>query len=765
MGNIIIVAILIALVLIALKPAVKHFQGKGSCCGGGTDCSIPSNERSESCGQLKKNSVIDQNSPTMHFSVSGMSCAACSARVEKAVSSVPGVTFVSVNLLTKSMEVQGSVSADAIKKAVKNAGYGARLKKSGTQIESSDSELKKLVLDLLFSIFFLVPLMYVSMSRNKNYWLQPLFAALVIAINRRFFVNGVKGVLHKAANMDTLVALGSGVSFLWSCWALYKKDYMDLYFESSAMILTLITVGKVLESYSKGKTTSALKGLMNLAPKKAFVLIDGKEVEVPVEKVEVGQHFVVRGGMNIPVDGIVVSGCASVDESSLTGESVPVEKSAGCEVSAGTVNLNGFIECKAVRVGKDTTLSEIIAMVENASSSKAPVSRIADKVSGIFVPFVICVSVLTLAVWLLVGQTVPYSLARAISVLVISCPCALGLATPVAIMVGNGVAAKNGILFKTAASLEATGKAQIVALDKTGTITKGKPEVVEIVCSNGITQKELMTLAYNLEKKSVHPLAQAVCEKAIALGFADSVSISDFEEISGKGVRCIVDGEELWGTSAKDSGLDMAKKGLTPIEFRKGDRLLGILGIADVVRPDSKGAVERLHKLGIKVVMLTGDNSITAQAIANQVGIDSVISEVLPSQKASKIEELKKDGKVCMVGDGINDAPALTVADVGIAIGAGTDIAVDAASVVLIKNSLSDAVEALRLSKATIKNIHQNLFWAFFYNVLCIPLAAGCYVHAFGWALNPMIGAAAMSLSSFFVVMNALRLNFFKKGR
>lgn len=760
MGNLVIIAILVVCVLISLRPSIKHFQGKGSCCGGGSDSSIPSNEV-----PLQKNNSIDENLPVMHFSVSGMSCAACSARVEKAVSAVSGVTFVSVNLLTKSMDVQGSATADSIKKAVKDAGYGARIKKFGTQLESSDRELKKLVLDLILSLVFLIPLMYVSMTHNKNYWLQPIFAAVVIVINRRFFVNGVKGVFHKAANMDTLVALGSGVSFLWSCWALYKKDYMDLYFESSAMILTLITVGKVLESYSKGKTTNALKGLMNLAPKTAVILVDGKEVEVPVEKVQVGQHFVVLGGMSVPVDGIIVKGTAGIDESSLTGESVPAEKTVGCEVSAGTINLNGFIECEAIRVGKDTTLSEIIKMVENASGSKAPVSRIADKVSGIFVPSVIGISIVTLVVWLLVGQTVPYSLARAISVLVISCPCALGLATPVAIMVGNGVAAKNGILFKTATSLEAAGKTQIVALDKTGTITKGKPEVVEVFCAEGVSQKELFTLAYNLEKNSVHPLAQAVCEKAQSLGFSESLAIADFEEIPGKGVHCVVNGKELWGSSAKDSGLDMAKKGLTPIEFRMDGKVLGTLGIADVVRSDSKVAIERLHKLGVKVVMLTGDNVLTAKAIANQVGVDSVIAEVLPSQKATKIEELKKEGKVCMIGDGINDAPALTVADVGIAIGAGTDIAIDAAGVVLIKNSLSDAVEALCLSRATIKTIYQNLFWAFFYNVLCIPLAAGCYVHAFGWALNPMIGAGAMSLSSFFVVMNALRLNFFKKEK
>ena len=746
------------------------------------------------------------------YNVTGMSCAACSARVEKAVSHVPGVTACSVSLLTNSMGVEGTASPQDIIAAVENAGYGASEKGAAAGAQPSASEAAEALSDhetpilkkrLIASIGFLLVLMYVSMGHMMWSWplpawfqdnhvamglLQLLLAGIVMVINQKFFISGFKSLWHRAPNMDTLVALGSMASFVWSVYVLFAMtgaqvngdmkavmDYMmDFYFESAAMILTLITVGKMLEARSKGKTTDALKSLMKLAPKTAVVLRGGAETTVPIEQVKKGELFVVRPGENIPVDGVIVEGSTAVNESALTGESIPVDKAAGDAVSAATVNQSGFIKCEATRVGEDTTLSQIIKMVSDAAATKAPIAKIADKVSGVFVPAVIAVAVVTTIVWLLAGQTFGYALARGISVLVISCPCALGLATPVAIMVGNGMGAKNGILFKTAVSLEEAGKIQIVALDKTGTITSGEPRVTDIVPAEGFSEKKLLTLALALERKSEHPLAKAI------LAHAEQQKLSapdadDFRALPGNGLSAVLDGKKLLGGSMKFIGSQteispallkkaeaLAESGKTPLLFAQDGRLAGIIAVADVIKEDSPRAVKELQNMGIRVVMLTGDNERTARAIGKQAGVDEVIAGVLPDGKESVIRALKEKGKVAMVGDGINDAPALTRADIGIAIGAGTDIAIDAADVVLMKSRLSDVPAAIRLSRATLRNIHENLFWAFFYNVIGIPLAAGVWIPLFGWTLNPMFGAAAMSLSSFCVVTNALRLNFFK---
>ena len=745
------------------------------------------------------------------YQVTGMSCAACSARVEKAVSHVPGVTSCSVSLLTNSMGVEGSASPQDIIKAVEEAGYGASPKGADSQQSSTsqaaealaDHEIPILKKRLIASVGFLLVLMYFSMGHMMWGWpvpqwfehnhvamglLQLLLAGIVMVINQKFFISGFKSLWHRSPNMDTLVALGSMASFVWSVYVLFAmtgaqvsgdmaavENYMmDFYFESAAMILTLITVGKMLEARSKGKTTDALKSLMKLAPKTAVVIRNGQETTIPVEQVHKGDIFVVRPGENIPVDGVVLEGTSAVNESALTGESIPVDKAAGDMVSAATVNQSGFIRCEASRVGEDTTLSQIIKMVSDAAATKAPIAKIADRVSGIFVPAVITIAVITTIVWLLTGQTFGYALARGISVLVISCPCALGLATPVAIMVGNGMGAKNGILFKTAVSLEETGKVQIVALDKTGTITSGQPEVTDILPAEGFSEEQLLTLAFSLEQKSEHPLAKAVLKKAEERKL-HAYEISDFQTLPGNGLSGIMNSQTLMGgsmkfissrvsvpDSLKQQAEHLAEQGKTPLLFASDNKLAGIIAVADVIKEDSPQAVKELQNMGIQVVMLTGDNEKTARAIGKQAGVDEVIAGVLPDGKESVIRSLKKQGKVAMVGDGINDAPALTRADIGIAIGAGTDIAIDAADIVLMKSRLSDVPAAIRLSRATLRNIHENLFWAFFYNVIGIPLAAGVWIPIFGWTLNPMFGAAAMSLSSFCVVTNALRLNLFK---
>ena len=745
------------------------------------------------------------------YNVTGMSCAACSARVEKAVSKVPGVTSCSVSLLTNSMGVEGTASSDEIIRAVQDAGYGASLKgASGQQMSASaseealeDHETPVLKRRLIASIGFLLVLMYFSMGHMMWGWplpawfdgnhvamglVQLLLAGIIMVINQKFFISGFKSLWHRAPNMDTLVALGSMASFVWSVYALFAMTraqvdgdsaavmnyMMEFYFESAAMILTLITVGKMLEARSKGKTTDALKGLMKLAPKTAVVVRDGQEATVPIEQVRKGDIFVVRPGENIPVDGVILEGNSAVNESALTGESIPVDKTPGDAVSAATVNQSGFIRCEATRVGEDTTLSQIIKMVSDAAATKAPIAKIADRVSGVFVPAVISIAIVTTVIWLLVGRPFGFALARGISVLVISCPCALGLATPVAIMVGNGMGAKNGILFKTAVSLEEAGKIQIVALDKTGTITKGEPQVTDLVPAEGISEKELLTYAYALEKKSEHPLAKAILARAEEQQITTQ-EVSDFQALPGNGLRAVLNNEVLTGGSMKFisnqvsitpelilEAEKLAGEGKTPLLFTKNGKLIGMIVVADVMKEDSPRAVKELQNMGIRVVMLTGDNERTAKAIGAQAGVDEVIAGVLPDGKESVIRSLKEKGKVAMVGDGINDAPALTRADIGIAIGAGTDVAIDAADVVLMKSQLSDVPAAIRLSRATLRNIHENLFWAFFYNVIGIPLAAGVWIPIFGWTLNPMFGAAAMSLSSFCVVTNALRLNLFK---
>lgn len=747
------------------------------------------------------------------YTVTGMSCAACSSRVEKAVSKVPGVTACSVSLLTNSMGVEGDVPPETVIHAVEDAGYGASLKGQGTAAQAqSASEAEDALKDretpvlkhrLIASLGFLAVLMYMSMGHMMWGWplphfmdgnhvamglLQLLLAGIIMVINQKFFISGFKGLLHRAPNMDTLVVLGSGASFIYSTYALFAMtdaqlkgndtavmSYMhEFYFESAAMILALITVGKMLEARSKGKTTDALKGLMKLAPKTAVIIRDGVETKVPIDEVKKGNVFVVRPGENIPVDGVVLEGTSAVNEAALTGESIPVDKAQGDPVSAATVNQSGYLRCEATRVGEDTSLSQIIRMVSDAAATKAPIAKIADRVSGVFVPAVITIAVVTTIIWLLAGQTFGFALARGISVLVISCPCALGLATPVAIMVGNGMGAKNGILFKTAVSLEETGKMDIVALDKTGTITSGEPRVTDVIPSGGVTEKELVSLALSLEKKSEHPLAKAVLLYAKEQQI-DAPEAADFQALPGNGLSGTLDGASLAGgsfsyisghttVSAQEQASfeRLASEGKTPLCFMKNGRLAGMIAVADVIKEDSPQAVKELQNMGIRVVMLTGDNERTARAIGAQAGVDEVIAGVLPDGKESVIRSLKEQGKVAMVGDGINDAPALTRADIGIAIGAGTDIAIDAADVVLMKSRLSDVPAAIRLSRATLRNIHENLFWAFFYNVVGIPLAAGLWYPIFGWKLNPMFGAAAMSLSSFCVVTNALRLNLFK---
>ena len=744
------------------------------------------------------------------YNVTGMSCAACSARVEKAVKKVPGVTSCSVSLLTNSMGVEGTASSAAIIQAVQEAGYGASPKAAGAAAASSpsadldalaDHETPKLKRRLIASLGFLLVLMYFSMGHMMWGWplphwfdgnhvamglVQLLLAGIVMVINQKFFINGFKGLIHGSPNMDTLVAMGSMASFVWSTYALFAMTraqvdgndelvmhyMMEFYFESAAMILTLITVGKMLEARSKGKTTDALKSLMKLAPKTATLLRDGAEVTVPIEQVQKGDIFVVRPGENIPVDGVVLEGSSAVNESALTGESIPVDKAAGDKVSAATANQSGFLRCEATRVGEDTTLAQIIRMVSDAAATKAPIAKVADTVSGFFVPAVISIAVVTTVVWLLLGRELGYALARGISVLVISCPCALGLATPVAIMVGNGMGAKNGILFKTAASLEAAGRTQIVALDKTGTITSGEPKVTDILPADGVTETELLTLAAALECKSEHPLARAVLAYAEAQQL-DAPEVTDFAALPGNGLSAKLDGKEIFGGNAAFTGAkvtvlaelaqaaaELSAQGKTPLFFGGAGRLLGVIAVADTIKEDSPRAIRELQAMGIKVVMLTGDNQRTADAIGKQAGVDAVIAGVLPDGKEAVIRQLQAAGKVAMVGDGINDAPALTRADTGIAIGAGTDVAIDTADVVLMNSRLSDVPAAIRLSRATLRNIHENLFWAFLYNTIGIPLAAGAFI-PFGLTLNPMFGAAAMSLSSFCVVSNALRLNLF----
>ena len=761
------------------------------------------------------------------YIVTGMSCAACSSRVEKAVSKVEGVENCSVSLLTNSMGVEGTASDEAVIKAVEDAGYGASLKtshtasdksgtsqKSGSQgmYASQDDMLKDRVTPvlkkrLITSVGFLIVLMYISMGHMMWGWplpsilegnhvamglIQMLLTIIIMVINQKFFISGFRGLLHKAPNMDTLVALGSGAAFVYSTYALFAMTdaqvrmdmdgvmhYMhEFYFESAAMILTLITVGKMLEAHSKGKTTDAIKSLMKLAPKTANIIRDGSELNVPVENVKKGDIFIVRPGENIPVDGIVVEGSSAVNEAALTGESIPVDKSAGDNVSAATLNQSGFLKCEASRVGEDTTLSQIIQMVSDAAATKAPIAKIADRVSGVFVPAVITIALITIVVWLIAGQSVGFALARGISVLVISCPCALGLATPVAIMVGNGMGAKNGMMFKTASSLEETGKIDIVALDKTGTITSGEPKVTDIICADGFGKNDLLENAYSIEMLSEHPLAKAVTgyvkdnKRDI---FNKKYNITEFRALAGNGLSGINGEDKITGGSLKfmsntvnvpkemdKKAQELAEQGKTPLLFAKNDKLLGIIAVADVIKEESGQAVKELHDMGVRVVMLTGDNERTAKAIGRQAGVDEVIAGVLPDGKEAVIRKLKESGKVAMVGDGINDAPALTRADIGIAIGAGTDIAIDAADIVLMKSRLTDVSSAIRLSRATLRNIHENLFWAFFYNIIGIPLAAGVWIPLFGWTLNPMFGAAAMSLSSFCVVTNALRLNLFK---
>ena len=750
----------------------------------------------------------------IQYIVTGMSCAACSARVEKAVSKVPGVTSCSVSLLTNSMGVEGTATEQEIIKAVKDAGYGASKKGEGAAKAQpaqalagedmlKDRETPVLKRRLIASVGFLIVLMYFSMGHMMWGWpvpgfmkdnhvmmglLQMLLTITVMVINQKFFISGFKGLIHRAPNMDTLVALGSGASFVYSTYALFAMtdaqmhgdmdavmSYMhDFYFESAAMILALITVGKMLEARSKGKTTDALKGLMKLAPKTAVVIRGEKEVQVSIEQVQKGDCFVVKPGENIPVDGEVIEGNSAVNESALTGESIPVDKAVGDKVSAATVNQSGYLKCRATRVGEDTTLSQIIQMVSDAAATKAPIAKIADRVSGVFVPMVITIAVLTIIVWLIAGQSIGFALSRGNAVLVISCPCALGLATPVAIMVGNGMGARNGIMFKTAVSLEETGKMQIVALDKTGTITSGEPKVTDIIPAAGVTEDTLLKCAYALENKSEHPLARAILENAKEEN-AGIEEVTGFQALPGNGLTAILDDHTLYGgnytfISSKVSvdgdiqkkAEKLAEAGKTPLFFGNEDRLLGVIAVADVIKEDSPQAIKELQNMGIHVVMLTGDNERTAKAIGQQAGVDEVIAGVLPEGKEQVIRKLKEKGKVAMVGDGINDAPALTRADMGIAIGAGTDVAIDAADVVLMKSRLSDVPAAIRMSRATLRNIHENLFWAFFYNIIGIPLAAGVWYPLFRWKLNPMFGAAAMSLSSFCVVSNALRLNLFK---
>lgn len=760
------------------------------------------------------------------YSVTGMSCAACSARVEKAVSKVSGVTSCSVSLLTNSMGVEGTAEDREIIEAVEKAGYGASVKGNSHSNGSAsakgdagqisgnaayddmlqDRETPVLKRRLTASVIFLAVLMYFSMGVMMWNWpcpaglehnpaamgiLQMLLSGIIMVINQKFFISGFKGLWHLAPNMDTLVAIGAAASFGYSVYALFAltgdmmrgdmaaaHSYMhEFYFESAAMILTLITVGKMLEARSKGRTTDALKSLMRLSPKTAVVERDGEEIEVPVETVGKGEIFLVRPGESIPVDGVVLEGISAVNESALTGESIPVDKEPGDTVSAATINQSGFLRCEATRVGEDTTLSQIIKMVSDAAATKAPIAKVADRVSGVFVPAVIAIAFITVVAWLLAGQTFGFALARGISVLVISCPCALGLATPVAIMVGSGVGAGKGILFKTAVSLEETGKVQIAALDKTGTITKGEPRVTDIIAAEGFSDEELLRIAVSLEKKSEHPLAKAVLEKAAEVGI-EAEEISDFKVHAGSGLTAILDGKELHGGSMKYIGKilgqtgtetrnliqqaeNLAEQGKTPLLFAEYGKAAGIIAVADVIKEDSAEAVRELQNMGIRVVMLTGDNEKTAAAIGKQAGVDEVIAGVLPDGKEQAVRTLSEQGRVLMVGDGINDAPALTRADIGMAIGAGADVAVDTADVVLMKSSLKDAAAAIRLSRATLRNIHQNLFWAFFYNIIGIPLAAGVWIHAFGWQLNPMFAAAAMSLSSFCVVTNALRLNLF----
>lgn len=741
------------------------------------------------------------------YNVTGMSCASCVARVEKAVNKVEGVTSCSVNLLTNSMSVDGDVKSSDVISAVEKAGYGASLKGNSSKENKTndeplkDTETPKLKKRLFSSLVFLLLLMYISMGHMM--WgfplpsilannhiamglIQLLLTGIIMVINQKFFVSGFKALIHRSPNMDTLVALGAGASFIYSVYALFAMTnaqvnndmslvmkYMDeFYFESAGMILTLITLGKMLESYSKGKTTNAIKGLMNLAPKKATILVDNAEKVVPIEEVKIGDIFVVKPGENIPVDGVVIEGESAVNESALTGESIPVDKTVGDNVSGATVNQSGFIKCKATKVGEDTTLSQIIKMVSDASATKAPIAKVADKVSGVFVPIVISIAVVTIIVWLLCGATFGNALVRGISVLVISCPCALGLATPVAIMVGNGVGAKNGILFKNATSLETTGKISYVLLDKTGTITNGTPVVTDIIPSENYTENDLLSYASSLESKSEHPLAKAVVQKAIDSNIK-TLDTTDFKSLTGNGVSAKINGKTIVGGSVKhissianiDENIikqadDLATKGKTPLLFVMDNQLLGIIAVADVVKSDSPKAIKELQNMGIKVVMVTGDNEKTAQAIAKESGVDEVIAGVLPDGKEKVVTQYKEKGMVAMVGDGINDAPALTRADIGIAIGAGTDVAIDSADIVLMKSKLTDVSGAIRLSRGTLRNIHENLFWAFIYNVIGIPLAAGVWIPIFGWTLSPMFGAAAMSLSSFCVVTNALRLNF-----
>ena len=744
------------------------------------------------------------------YQVTGMSCAACSARVEKAVSKVPGVTSCSVSLLTNSMGVEGTASPESVIQAVKNAGYGAVQKNSSVKESRSekddealkDTETPKMKKRLIASVVLLIPLMYVSMGHMMWNWplpdflsdnhvamglIQMLFATAIMVINQKFFINGAKGLIHKSPNMDTLVALGSGASYVYSVYALFAMTdaqlhqnaeavmaYMhEFYFESAAMILTLITVGKMLEARSKGKTTDALKSLMKLAPKTAVVIRDGKEVETGIDQVQKGDCFVIRPGEQIPVDGMVLEGNSAVNEAALTGESIPVDKEKGDRVSAGTLNQSGFLRCEATQVGEDTTLSQIIQMVSDAAATKAPIAKVADRVSGIFVPVVIAIAAVTILIWLLTGQSLGFALARGISVLVISCPCALGLATPVAIMVGNGMGARHGIMFKTAAALEETGKTQIVALDKTGTITSGEPQVTDLLTAEGVSEEELLCKAFSLEQKSEHPLAKAVKKLGAERGLK-AEEIEEFQAAAGNGLsgrqnkklltggnlRFMEKQTEVSGKMKKEADR-LAGEGKTPLFFAEDHKLLGIIAVADRIKEDSSQAISELKNMGLHVVMLTGDHVKTANAIGKQAGVDEVIAGVLPDGKEEVIRRLKEKGKVMMVGDGINDAPALTRSDIGVAIGAGTDIAIDAADVVLMKSRLQDVPAAIRLSRAALKNIHENLFWAFFYNAVGIPLAAGLWYPIFGWKLNPMFGAAAMSLSSFCVVSNALRLNLF----
>ena len=753
------------------------------------------------------------------YDVTGMSCSACSARVEKAVSKVEGVTSCSVNLLTNSLIVEGEVENKDIIKAIKDAGYGARIKggKSEKKINKSEDELEETVEDidtkiikirLIVSVGFLVLLMYISMGHNMWRWPLPdflennylangitqmLLSIIIMVINQKFFINGFKSLFKKAPNMDTLVALGSSASFIYSTYILYAMTYVsyenehrmhkylhEFYFESAAMILTLITVGKMLEARSKGKTTDALKGLMNLSPKKAIVIRNDEETEVKIKDVIKGDIFVVKPGKAVAVDGVVIEGNSTIDESALTGESIPVDKNIGSVVSAGTINQSGYLKCEATRVGEDTTLSQIIKMVNDASATKAPIAKIADKVSGVFVPIVIIVATLTTIAWLIFGYSIGFALARGISVLVISCPCALGLATPVAIMVGNGIGAKNGIMFKTAVSLEETGKVNVVVLDKTGTITKGCPEVTDVITYNNYNKEELLFSAYALEKNSEHPLAKAIIDYCDNNGANNNFDfkIEEFKVMPGNGLMARINDENFYIGNLKfiqnkaeinknivDNMENLAKEGKTPILFVKNSEIMGVIAVADVIKDDSEKAIKQLKKMGIRVVMLTGDNQYTANAIGKFAGVDEVIAEVMPNGKEYVINSFKKNGKVAMVGDGINDAPALTSADVGIAIGAGTDIAIDAADVVLMKSRLGDVVKAINLSKMTLTNIKQNLFWAFIYNIIGIPLAAGVWYPLFGLELNPMFGAAAMSLSSFCVVSNALRLNLLAKNK